>query len=1176
MYFIEEDSNESIRGTHMAIFLIVLYLLSPILLLILFLVTRASLSRVKREKQELDNYHRHVEEQYRQYVCQLQNQIRSMDPQAKPEPTVQSGNAPVQQNPSAPQPSYTNTFPTSTAFPQPMATPRPSAPIQTQKSAPIVNQTNHSSTMILVFGVIFLMLASIGFISATWSALSAGVRAFSLLSFSAIFLGAGVFAKKKLQLPKTSISFYSIGSAALPITIFGAGAYHLLGSSFALRIPTVYHTCLLAFASLTLLLAFGTFFFRNRGFAVGTLISISATVFSLALRIHHSTSMGILLISIFASAVILLEPVVNKISDESPLLLFKKVYLPYAIVNLYIMTVIALFMSQTGIWSGIVLLLLAATFIFASALRQDTGLFSLPSVLLILIGLAQIIQLTSQLSATIWLIAAGLTFLALSLLPNTKEKFSTSLLVCGLAAIVLSTILTLNYTLHYNNWAFLALTLIPVITLVSFSIRQKHPFIFVGALLPLFTFFLGLSLHVIDLTGYAALDTVGFFSRFSNSQVGLTALIVSGVLYFLFSFLPNQKLYTQTGNLLLFAIMAISGFNYMVDLSFSYMPVTVLLSIFFLALCLIQANRRDLWNVFLEETDDLHSLPTSVVINRCIYASVWPLFFIPPFSHIYTSLLTMKADTIGYAVSALFCFVYAVFRFGRDRVHSATRPQIISKWVSLITASIMILYTIFSWNCRADQSQIIYVIQHLTPILIPLFFLSLLLLNRGKKTPSAESSSFLNHPMIFTLLALFSLTMILPYLLDIQNVLEHELTYLNPTIVLLVMTTCALLYLLVMKLRLKETSPLHFEEATHRFPLRTALFIWTTVIGLYLLVVTLSTPSSETYLFQIFMLMLVMGINVYLFHDQHIVPTILCALSESALLISLIDDRLGWASGFPAWAVVLLLQLPTLLLCLPLFVQSEHTTKRMSIFWSAFSTQLLAFLTTPILTQDASLDLDECAYHFYRHTHTSSTIETFFQDTHLSITTNRYLFIALLGFILIEILVILRPKNKISSLRAYCLLFVTVTSLVWMKLITLPSLCDLVEAVYLLPLAVLTFCIPWIFRKNNAGDASSQELYRLRFIFFCIEMGMLAIISLLVNDTFSLILFGIIGILILLIGYGCDSRNTLYLGATSIAGMILHIIHLICGSMSWWIYLFITGTILITIAVRNEIRKRNS
>ena len=38
--------------------------------------------------------------------------------------------------------------------------------------------------------------------------------------------------------------------------------------------------------------------------------------------------------------------------------------------------------------------------------------------------------------------------------------------------------------------------------------------------------------------------------------------------------------------------------------------------------------------------------------------------------------------------------------------------------------------------------------------------------------------------------------------------------------------------------------------------------------------------------------------------------------------------------------------------------------------------------------------------------------------------------------------------------------------------------------------------------------------------------------------------------------------------------LLLYLINRIWGDMSWWIYLFLTGTTLITIAVRNEIKKR--
>jgi len=97
-----------------------------------------------------------------------------------------------------------------------------------------------------------------------------------------------------------------------------------------------------------------------------------------------------------------------------------------------------------------------------------------------------------------------------------------------------------------------------------------------------------------------------------------------------------------------------------------------------------------------------------------------------------------------------------------------------------------------------------------------------------------------------------------------------------------------------------------------------------------------------------------------------------------------------------------------------------------------------------------------------------------------------------------------------------------------------------------------------------------------RLIYAIVSMAILAIIALLCDDLFSLVFFGVVSFIILVAGYFLHKKAYIILGTVCVLGMLAYIANRIWGDMVWWIYLFATGATLITIAVRNEIRKRKN
>lgn len=92
----------------------------------------------------------------------------------------------------------------------------------------------HATTVILSIGVLFIILAGMIFTTTSWQYFSNLVRTGIICSLSLLFFTVSPIAERKLKLPQTSIAFYTLGSAFLPITILAIGYFQFLGDWFSI------------------------------------------------------------------------------------------------------------------------------------------------------------------------------------------------------------------------------------------------------------------------------------------------------------------------------------------------------------------------------------------------------------------------------------------------------------------------------------------------------------------------------------------------------------------------------------------------------------------------------------------------------------------------------------------------------------------------------------------------------------------------------------------------------------------------------------------------------------------------------------------------------------------------------------------------------------------------------
>ncbi len=1240
-------------------FLLIIYVLSPIPLLVLFLVRHhaarkasGSLREMTKECENLraeNEKHLHIEEEYRQYVCQLQNQLRAKDPEARIGvllPNEQADPAPVQQvnepkgvsfptplpvpgsvsaqsplpapahvKPLSPSGLSVTTIPSNNSLPE-GSTPLPSS-VNTRtapQALPGPSSEHNHTPWILTTGVLLLLLASVGFISATWSMLTIGVRALFLLSFSAIFLGAGIFARVKLKLQNTSIAFYSIGSATLPITILGSAGFGLLGKYLTMEIPMIYNTFLLAFTSLLLLLLFGAVFFRSRVFAARTLACASFLIFTLALKIDTPYQIEVLLVELFASAAILLVPLVRKIPESSPFFCFAKVFEVYSIVNIYVMCVIALLLSDYCIWSGILLLLFAGVFLVTSVLSKKTGLMSLPSAVLIMVGTAQIFRPDNRLSEIIWLLTIGLCFLALSYVKPLRQVLRRVFFGLGLSAMLFSTFPIFEYITTSHGFRYIPMTLILSGTMVFLSIQKKRPILFAGALIPGFLLIWNTIVQILSMQSEKPV-----YISVTNTSFVLAGMVVSGVMYFLFSFIPHHRFFTTTGNILLFHIFFAFSLwlsNCLTSRNYNSFTTHFIIILAFVILCLIHAYRKDDLNY---RNKNQTGTPRSITAMRCYYASVWPLIFC------YACLIyifSIDDDTYAYLLPLMILigFIYMViyvFRCGTagilaiahnyDDPEKGTRLQTPARNVAFfVSIGFSLIFMYFYCSIRYDHladslSGPTFVLQHLIPFLIPVILFLIAFrkerISRMTKTDSSSSVAIFR----LRLLGLISASLILPYALTIipEYIYRKVRNDLYPTsrmpaflysapFLYAVIILAASVYFLTLYIRSTRntlSSDTSSDIPNNSLPLfdrvfckklstwQTTWFVWT----LSFLPVTFICRFLDSSIRNNLLFSIIFGLSLlihsYIFEKTYSGLSIVCACMLTIHYLATIS-RLFGEDPFTAWQMVLLFQLITVLFCILTANKKRKDPEGSSLakiifFWDALAAQIVTFLAVPILTESASSHLHNLAGAVTSVTH-AHILDDIAKTIPYSIADSRLIVFALPGFLLLEIMYLVNSRNTQSRRRAIAFLLITLSCIVWMPILKLPSLSTVFEQAYLLPLTVFMALLPWLLPEQKHSSLSLLNL-----IYSCITMGLLAIIALVGNDLFSLISFGVISVIILLYGYFREKKPYLILGTVCTLGMLAYIANRVWGNMAWWIYLFVTGGVLITIAVRSEIRKRS-
>lgn len=314
-------------------------------------------------------------------------------------------------------------------------------------SAPTaVQQEKHrvsSINVLLIIGSLLIILAGFIFATTTWATLGNIVKAVIILSFSAVLFAASSAAERKFDLPKTGKVFYTLGCAFLPITVFAIAYFKIFGEWFSIS-GNGSGTVLAAAAALTAAVCFkGSIDYKNKNFAWVSLGSISVMVVGTAYQIFDSPDHIELTYAVYSLVVIFVSRLIQKKAVKSDAFAYIIDVLPsFELGNTAMLSIASLTVPAAWLGHSVIVTiscgLFAAAYLFSGFSKKNGFAGAIP--FLIFVSIASFYGFSPEnFSEGTYVVAAIATVTAvLSLLKVLPEKLGFALKILSDICIAVS------------------------------------------------------------------------------------------------------------------------------------------------------------------------------------------------------------------------------------------------------------------------------------------------------------------------------------------------------------------------------------------------------------------------------------------------------------------------------------------------------------------------------------------------------------------------------------------------------------------------------------------------------------------------------------------------------------------------------------------------------------------
>jgi hypothetical protein len=317
---------------------------------------------------------------------------------------------------------------------------KPVKPQKVKKTPTPEEVRERNITWLLNIGVIFLLIGGLFVATSNWESMTNSMKSGSIAIVVLLFYGIAFLAKKVLKIEKTAFAFIVLGSLFLPIFILSLGWFGLIGQYLSIDGEGRYLLGMLGSFLPIIVYALFAKNLTSRLFIWFTYVSLSAGVAFLLAGIHLKIDFFYLGMMVFN---VLLIFTYQKLKRVESFKLFTREFIPYVQVNLVLSTLFMLFLYDNEVLYSFNLLLTAVIYlsmIYVTGRKEYHFVFTL----LLVYGAYQLIEhsFLDYFGEVVYaLIGFGMIFVPRTMdgkFPLEKVFQYTSAVISGFAFIYIS------------------------------------------------------------------------------------------------------------------------------------------------------------------------------------------------------------------------------------------------------------------------------------------------------------------------------------------------------------------------------------------------------------------------------------------------------------------------------------------------------------------------------------------------------------------------------------------------------------------------------------------------------------------------------------------------------------------------------------------------------------------
>ncbi len=408
---------------------------------------------------------------YPQQPPMYPNQQQGYRPLINPQQLQQPMPQPIQQNtspilkpniPPVMQPQYQQAppRPIQPIPPQQAFAPPPYRPIQPQKPVTSVSNESIKTSIILILGVVFVVLAGIIFSTTTWESLPDIAKTIIVFSLSALFFCVSVLAERVIHLNKTSTAFYILGSIFLPLTIICAGYFDLLGDWMSLSGQGRSMLLMTAFATLGITSYIGSIKYNFAFFSWTFLTCITATFLCVLNQFNMPGDIFAICIAVYSTVFVLVIDFSEITEGNSS---YSKILKLFAVINTAVLSFTSLFITTEGIVSLIPLVVFSFVFLTPLFIHSKHSFGVYPYAILMFVGLYKLVRPDSISEFLLPFVGLALLSTVLTITNVIKDPVKKILKYVSLGTVPFIFLFSTSIFIFSAKWSITTLILIAIL-----------------------------------------------------------------------------------------------------------------------------------------------------------------------------------------------------------------------------------------------------------------------------------------------------------------------------------------------------------------------------------------------------------------------------------------------------------------------------------------------------------------------------------------------------------------------------------------------------------------------------------------------------------------------------------------------------------------------------------------